>query len=247
MFHGKEMRGMEGEEESSEGTPESKAKLSSVRLCPSLDTIARQLGLVAAGPTTSVSGVLARMFIRTLTLVLLCLLPLVISRPHELTIHRNIHTGRCAIVRARRIPRHRRLSDEHRAVSSSRVLFSGDRDRTVEQLTLFATDSTSLQDFLSGICPHSSLAVVPYGSQPTDTAQQHPFAYGNEDFDPSDGVIPLEVTQLMASGPSSNRVDVTFFSDGCEPRDSPLPHVLTADRLVISLTRCPSLSCRSSL
>lgn len=200
-------------------------KAGSVRLCPSLDRIARQLGLVAAGPTNEVSGVLAPMFIRTL--FLLCLLPLVISRSHELTIHRHIHG--CVVVRARSVPRHRRLSDEHRAVSSSRVLFSGDRGGTVEQLTLFATDMTSLQEHFSGICPHSTLAVVPYGWQLTDTAQQHPFANGNEDFGPSDGVIPLEVTELMTSGPSSNRVDVTFFSDGCEPHDSPLPRVLTAD------------------
>jgi hypothetical protein len=156
------------------------------------------------------------------TFLLLSLLPLVNShdvRPHELTLYRHIHTRRCAIVRARRIPRNRRLSDEYRAVSSNRVLFSGDRDRTVEQVTVFATDPTSLQDHFSRICPHvdNTLAEV-LPTVATDTAQQHPFANGNEDFEPPEGVIPLEVTELMVSGPSSNRVDVTFFSDGCECR-----------------------------
>jgi hypothetical protein len=240
MFHGKEMRGMEGEQRAATvHRKQSKAELS-------LDTIARQLGLVAAGPldSNSVSGVLARMFVRTL--LLLSLLPLAISldtRPHELTIHRHIHR-RCSIVRARRIPRHRRLSSEHRAVSSSRVLFNGDRDRTVEQVTVFATDTTSLQDHFSRICPdvdNTLVEVLP--TVATDTAQQHPFANGKDDFEPSDEVIPLEVTELRVSGPSSNRVDVTLFADGCElsyclvTAHTPRPHC----RLTrISLTRCLS-------
>jgi hypothetical protein len=97
------------------------------------------------------------------------------------------------------------------------VLFNGDRDRTVEQVTVFATDTTSLQDHFSRICPdidNTLVEVLP--TVATDTAQQHPFANGNDDFEPPDEVIPLEVTELRVSGPSSNRVDVTFFADGCE-------------------------------
>jgi hypothetical protein len=94
-------------------------------------------------------------------------------------------------------------------------LFNGDRDRTVEQVTVFATDTTSLQDHFSRICPdvdNTLVEVLP--TVATDTAQQHPFANGKDDFEPSDEVIPLEVTELRVSGPSSNRVDVTLFADG---------------------------------
>ncbi len=31
---------------------------------------------------------------------------------------------------------------------------------------------------------------------------------------------PLEIEPLIISGPSSNRVDLVFFSDGCEPHPS---------------------------
>jgi len=30
---------------------------------------------------------------------------------------------------------------------------------------------------------------------------------------------PLEMIPLIISGPSSNRVDLVFFSDGCTPKD----------------------------
>ncbi|KAI9450216.1 IgA peptidase M64-domain-containing protein [Lactarius psammicola] len=149
-----------------------------------------------------------------LLLNLVLFLPLVISddtRPHELTIHRDIHTRRCTIVRTRRIPRYRRLSGEHHAFGFSRILFIGDRDRAVEQVTVSATDTTSLQDHFSQICPDfdSALAEV------LPTAHGFTFlANPGEDLGPPEGVIPLEVTEITVSGPSSNRVDVTFFSDG---------------------------------
>ncbi|KAF8269384.1 IgA peptidase M64-domain-containing protein [Lactarius quietus] len=155
-------------------------------------------------------------------LILFLLLPLVIShdaRPHELIVHRDIHSRRCTIIRARRIPRHRRLSGEHHAFSFSRI---ADRDRTVEQLTVFATDTTSLQDHFSQVCPDvaNSLAEV----LPAAT-QQHPLAKPSEDL----GLIPLEVTEITVSGPSSNRVDITFFSDGYRRSES--------DKFIADVTR----------
>ncbi|KAH9011023.1 IgA peptidase M64-domain-containing protein [Lactarius pseudohatsudake] len=153
---------------------------------------------------------------------LLCLflfLPLVISdaRPHELTIHKDILTGHCTIVRARRIPRHRRLSGEHHAFGFSRILFAGDRDRAVEQVTVSATNTTSLQDHFSQVCPDfdKTLAEV-LPTTATGASQQDAFTLsgnGSEDLS-QEGAIPLEVTEITVSGPSSNRVDVTFFSDG---------------------------------
>ncbi|KAH9059979.1 IgA peptidase M64-domain-containing protein [Lactarius vividus] len=99
----------------------------------------------------------------------------------------------------------------------SRILFAGDRDRAVEQVTLSATNTTSLQDHFSQVCPDfdSTLAEV-LPTVATGASQQDAFtlsANGSEDLSP-DGVIPLEVTEITVSGPSSNRVDVTFFSDG---------------------------------
>jgi hypothetical protein len=154
-------------------------------------------------------------------LLLLLFLSFVYARPHELTIHRHIYTRRCAIVRARRIPRHR---SEHDAVSFSRVLFIGDRDPTVEQLTVFATDMVSLHDHLSHICPDDTLAKLLHTAAPS-TPQQHPLANISEDLGPTKRIIPLQVTEITVSGPSSNRVDVTFFSDGCECRlvGQPIP------------------------
>ena len=147
-------------------------------------------------------------------LLFLLFLSLVDALPHELTIHRHIHNRRCTIVRARHIPRHR---SEHDVVSFSRVLFSGDRDRTVEQLTVFAIDMASLQDHFSHICPDDTLPKLLHTAAPS-TPQQHPLANVSEDLGPTERIIPLQVTEITVSGPSSNRVDVTFFSDGCECR-----------------------------
>src|SRR6266702_5484605 len=200
----------------------SKGKLSSVR--PSV-LIQSHVNLVAAGPQnqTRCLGSFTQMLPHALLLNLFLFLPLVISddaRPHELTIHRDIHTRRCTIVRARRIPRYRRLGGEHHAFGFSRILFIGDRDRAVEQVTVSATDTTSLQDHFSQICPDfdNTLAEV-LPTVATGASQQHAFtvlANAGEDLGPPEGVILLEVTEIMVSGPSSNRVDVTLFSDGCE-------------------------------
>lgn len=205
----------EGEGGMSSNGAQAKQRALAVRL----DTIARQLGRRRSsqlqfgvwGPSTMLPHTL---------LVLILFLPLVIShdtRPHELTIHRHIHTRRCTIVRTRRIPRHRRLSGEHHAVGFSRILFIGDRDPTVEQVTMFATDTTSLQHHFSHICPdvdNTLPEMFPLAA--SGASQQHPLANANEGPGSPEGIISLEVTEITVSGPSSNRVDVTFFSDGCE-------------------------------
>lgn len=194
---------------------EAKQSFWSVRL----DTIARQLGRCRFSQLQFGVWGPSSMLSHTLLLIFL-FFPLVIShdtRPYELTIHRCIHTRRCTIVRTRRIPRHRRLSGEHHAVGFSRILFTRDRDRAVEQVTVFATDTTSLQHHFSHICPDADNTLPEeFPLAAISASQQHPLAKASEDPGSPEGIIPLEVTEITVSGPSSNRVDVTFFSDGCK-------------------------------
>ncbi len=59
-----------------------------------------------------------------------------------------------------------------------------------------------------------------------------PYWYPDQETFEYSGVEPppLEIEPLIISGPSSNRVDLVFFSDGCEPRPSLYDFVLTQGR-----------------
>ena len=93
---------------------------------------------------------------------------------------------------------------------------------TMERIRLYAYSDRVLWDQLSSICEghkldfssfsqHIPLSIALHGDD-SQLALQAP----TEDAIKVPSALPLDVQRIAGSGPSANRVDLTFFSDGCE-------------------------------
>ncbi|KAI0265551.1 IgA peptidase M64-domain-containing protein [Gloeopeniophorella convolvens] len=134
------------------------------------------------------------------------------DRPYELTVHRDPNGGGpCAIVRARRIPRHRQLTAAQPALIHTALVPAPDDPAAppLERVTLLAASEAVLRHHYGTLCPADAPGA--------DGSWQHVLAVPEPDaLRPP---LPLEVVPVAVSGPSANRVDVAFFADGYLPAE----------------------------
>lgn len=74
---------------------------------------------------------------------------------------------------------------------------------------------TSDVTFLPGKCASAAREIRRFSELDTQTTLGIPFV-GQSAPKPKTPSPPLEILPLIVSGPSDNRVDLVFFSDGCE-------------------------------
>jgi hypothetical protein len=143
----------------------------------------------------------------------------------ELVIHRNLADDVCTYTSLSKTQMHKDLTGQK--VVSQRDLFTlrGERlhandvdaKNASERVKLYSYDLNTLLDRARGLC----------GPEHAWTHQTHLTALSNDALNEywdnqkhfnaasKDSEIDLEVVPLVVSGPSSNRVDLTFFADGC--------------------------------
>ena len=126
-------------------------------------------------------------------------------RTYELKVNREIGTGICEHARIRTAQHHRLLDrphdDEPQIVTTRKRASKQDDAPALELISVFAYDEDTLRRELESLCPASASDTTQtvFGASTERTAE----------------VPPLDVRLISGSGPSDNRVDLTFFSDGC--------------------------------
>lgn len=145
------------------------------------------------------------------------------ANPRELVVHRHVDAKICSVIQARETQHHRRLGvslESH--VTETAMVSTHDGKGTMERIRLYAYSDRVLWDQLSSICEghkldfssfsqHIPLSIALHGDD-SQLALQAP----TEDAIKVPSALPLDVQRIAGSGPSANRVDLTFFSDGCE-------------------------------
>lgn len=137
-------------------------------------------------------------------------------RPFELSLTRT--PSRCSLPHVREVQHHRKLSREpgHYLIEISREFTSGSDER----FRIYAYDEDILWSQARVVCGYRSLPDDFVSFKHEDTGQtlpqkplfsaQHPNLHGIDLTPP-----PLIIKRLVESGPSNNRIDLVFFSDGC--------------------------------
>jgi hypothetical protein len=149
---------------------------------------------------------------------------------YELVVHRRLDTGLCTHTSLRQtIQQHKDL--ETQDVVEERSLFTprGERAHRVqgegnwERLRYFFRDRHSLWTRALGLCgPESTWSQTmlvdseELFTTPGHQNKQSHFYLSDKSSKQSEDTPLIELIPLVQTGPSSNRVDLTFFSDGCE-------------------------------
>lgn len=123
----------------------------------------------------------------------------------QLTLNRKYEIGdipSCNVISFTDTQRHRLLSDANNIVVSSRKA-----EGQNELIKVFGYQESLVQAKASELC-FNNLDVPMESNQ--GTFPYHLQSY----FDIRS--LPLDIQPLIVSGPAENRVDFTFFSDGCE-------------------------------
>ncbi|KZV70411.1 hypothetical protein PENSPDRAFT_651554 [Peniophora sp. CONT] len=126
----------------------------------------------------------------------------------ELRVNRNVVTGVCEHARIRTAQRHRLLDKPHapEAVTTRKHASTEDGSTAVELISVFAHDEDLLRRELGLLCSTGSnfLNAGVSGAQTTFSMSSNKEAE----------VPTFDVRLISGAGPSDNRVDLTFFSDG---------------------------------
>jgi len=100
------------------------------------------------------------------------------------------------------------------------------RGNKLERIKVFSNDTQVLRDHSVALCGHGGRGrTFPfYDTLPRDGGVSEGAA-GNEIAEGD--LPPLEIRPIFRSGDPGNRVDLVFFSDGCEFFEQFLPHPVT--------------------
>lgn len=142
--------------------------------------------------------------------------------PIELTIFK-LSTGKCAFVSRRSVQTHRGLEHSPFVVEEHRLVFtpggeSNDGDDLRLRLYFYEENESIAYSQLASRCgehfaPTNRELRFRTATAVIDQLDDIPFASGpKEEVAPP----PLMIKPLFISGPSENRVDLVFFSDGCK-------------------------------
>lgn len=150
----------------------------------------------------------------------LALASLVLALPHtyELKVHRPVGSTECTHARIRHAQLHRGLAKQD-VTTGSIVATSHDGKTTLEYLSAFAYEEDVLRRELATLCSNANgiELVMPAPVVSDDSGSQAVLSSTGTSAGESEvEVPPFEVRLIAGSGPSDNRVDLTFFSDGCE-------------------------------
>ena len=128
------------------------------------------------------------------------------ERPYELIVHREPDTQKCTHLALRETQHFRGLSDS--GYFKSKRLESGE-----ERIQFIAEEEQAVWERAESFCGekhtwdfHTLIPTRPqvYGAEQVVLRPVH------------ENVPQLEISPLVTSGDSSNRVDLVFFADGCE-------------------------------
>ena len=142
----------------------------------------------------------------------------------ELKVNRDVSTGICKHARIRNSQHHRLLEIPHapQVVTTRRHGQIQDGATAVEFVNMFAHDEDVLWRELEMLCPTALQG----------SGEAMPFSDSQSVFSSLSSVqaevLPLDIRLISGTGPSDNRVDLTFFSDGCMHIPSPTVHVHSA-------------------
>jgi hypothetical protein len=134
--------------------------------------------------------------------------------PFELILVRD--NAKCSVISIRHAQLHKGLLDE-----SGNYVIEKPRKTTPgfsEQFRIFSYDQEVLWSQARAICSNSDLKVdsVPLAKQTVLQLQEQVLSNTIlADMNWTSQVPPLHIEHLINSGPSNNRVDLVFFSDGC--------------------------------
>ena len=132
--------------------------------------------------------------------------------PSALTLLRESDES-CTVISLAITQRHRLLLDQQDVVVE-RKLFRDASPRhhvsSLEQVQFFGYEPDNLWTKAKELCPDLASPEARGDFSQTIRADQHTFLTTRPSIKPE-----LELYPLVLSGPSENRVDLTFFSDGC--------------------------------
>jgi hypothetical protein len=145
-------------------------------------------------------------------------------QPFELVIHRDLPSAACTLVSLRETQIHKRLAREELVLEqveyNARGEIADEGEGAWQRLQYFSLNSELLAFSARDLCGDEVTMdyALPFNAQrftwsPPGTTQKvlTPAHWGYAE------PPPLEIHPLIQSGSSSNRVDFTFFSDGCAP------------------------------
>lgn len=137
------------------------------------------------------------------------------SRPREIILERDPGSGSCSVIAARDTQLFRNLPPGDSHVSRRRT--PDDKER----LSIIASDDSIVLNRARSLCLSFHDAYYPADS--TDATVDRFATQGTFSIFEASGLrstLPqapdLKIEPLIVSGPSDNRVDLVFFSDGCE-------------------------------
>lgn len=144
------------------------------------------------------------------------------TRPYELLIYRNLRTDTCTFTSLQDTQIHKRLGSEQlvleEATYTERGELAPEGEGHWQRLRYLSDDLELLSLRALSHCGHGPSHLDQPGVK---FAKPNVHAASGQNILTSeskrrDDTPPLEVHSLIQSGPSSNRVDLTFFSDGCK-------------------------------
>lgn len=137
-------------------------------------------------------------------------------RPYQLTLRRDSNTSLCDIVSFRETQLHKSLlpATSGQIIRQHNVVPSAGSLGNVEIIRFLSYNTNNLWLRVQLECSNDDLLFV----GPTGNGFETQVAFGDQGVH---GILldvpvpPLEVVSLLQSGPSDNRIDLAFFSDGC--------------------------------
>lgn len=131
-------------------------------------------------------------------------------RPIELVLIRQ--DSKCTIMSIRETQHHKSLSNEPGSFVVENPRSHTSSARETQRIKVYSYDESVLSDHARSICAdwdtHLELEFTQYLLQKSFSNQQP--LMNEKGHSP-----PLKIERLIESGPSENRVDLVFFSDGC--------------------------------
>lgn len=148
---------------------------------------------------------------RFLTVLSLLTLALAQSRQIFEIIATKFGDGRCEVRTLLPTQLHKDVVNSDSAHLERQILSIDAEDDEAVLLKVYGYETLAMLRLLEDECPHGITATpVMSGSVP-----QFRMKNSMEHMKPLPPAPPLKITPLHSSGPSSNRVDLVFFSDGC--------------------------------
>ena len=153
-------------------------------------------------------------------------------RPFELTLHRpSAQIGYvCSVIHVRETQLHRLLgTNDSSFIIEKHESLSGDGKGTVERIRIFAYDEHVLWEQAHRLCGGFEpldfsdwLSVIETPISVSESPKNNEIYQNTQIVLPElrhnlpQSPVPLEIKHIAGSGTSSNRIDITFFSDGCK-------------------------------